>query len=394
MKSICFISPKFSDHIGGMETHGYEFARAFVHDLEFPIESILIKDLVTDGIEAPHVSQDSLRADNSTTSLDGVVSKYLTGDFEHDARTILERHNPDETVFYLNSPTWLPCIASIKQRYPRTKVIVRSGGNDIVAGWIGNETDMSMGLEESRAQIVKLINEYVNFFIVNSNFSYQRSVSVGVRPEKIVQITGGVDCNAFTSGGKDKKRPLTILTAARLVKFKGFEYSLEAVREAVCMGVPLRYQIVGDGPERSVVETYKNNGLAECIYLTGPRRFEDMPKVFKDADIFLHLPILQERRERGSSYVHTETMGRCLCEASAAGLPIVASRVGGVPEIVIHEETGYLVQERDSHAAALRIAQLAKDRSLREQLGRNGRARALRLFDWPGLFEQYRRLFK
>jgi len=106
-----------------------------------------------------------------------------------------------------------------------------------------------------------------------------------------------------------------------------------------------------------------------------------MPAHFRTADIFLHMPIHLEKHERGSSYIHTETMGRCLCEASASGLPIVASRVGGVPEIVQDAETGFLVPERDYITAANRLVELIHNSTTRLAMGAKGRTRVINRFN-------------
>ena len=106
------------------------------------------------------------------------------------------------------------------------------------------------------------------------------------------------------------------------------------------------------------------------------------------------MPIHLEKHERGSSYIHTETMGRCLCEASASGLPIVASRVGGVPEIVQDGETGFLVPERDYVTAADRLVELIRNSTMRCAMGTKGRTRAETFFDWSIIFQIYQGLFK
>src|SRR3989338_7900317 len=115
-----------------------------------------------------------------------------------------------------------------------------------------------------------------------------------------------------------------------------------------------------------------------------------MPAHFRTSDIFLHMPIHLDKHERGSSYIHTETMGRCLCEASASGLPIIASRVGGVPEIVKDGETGFLVSERDYTTASNRLIELIHNPQKRISMGSKGRELAETLFDWSIVFQNYR----
>ena len=160
------------------------------------------------------------------------------------------------------------------------------------------------------------------------------------------------------------------------------------------LGANFQYLILGDGPERETIESIVVDRGLDNVRLLGARRIEDMPAYFRAADIFLHMPIHLEKHERGSSYIHTETMGRCLCEASASGLPIVASRVGGIPEIVQDGETGFLVPEKDYKTAANRIVELVYNPVTRRTMGAKGRTRAETLFDWSIIFKTYQGLFK
>lgn len=395
-KEICFVSPMSFNRIGGMETHAYEFIKAFTDDKEFPIKSILVKKFDRDGIPVPdYEDRDEPGEVNSVSKkIKKLTQRALTGNFAEDARKIMDTQDMENTVFFLNSPTHLPLFEIIKKKYPEAKLILRSGGNDIVAGWIADETDDRTSLEESRYRIVKLINQYVDYCIVNSEYSAGRTKSAGVDENRIVKVIGGVDCRAFQPSKGAVHPRITILTTARLVKFKGFEYSIKAVKEVIKKrDLDVHYMIVGEGPERSTIERLSRGGLDNRLSVLGARRIEDMPGYYSKADIFLHLPIYLERHERGSSYIHTETMGRCLCEASSSGLPIVSARVGGVPEIVDDNDTGYLVPEKDYISASKKLLELILNPDKRIEMGNRGRKKAERYFDWKIVFGQYRKLF-
>lgn len=402
-KKICLISPKFSNYIGGMETHAYEFSRAFLSDEEYPISHIFIKRIVTDGIAAPQKeeSQDSTKVSigiESVVSATPYLQPVLTEDFEKDAKALVENCDPEKTIYFFNSPTWLPSVEYIKHWYPRARVMVRSGGNDIVAGWVGDERKQEQRLEDTRRRLVNLVNTHVDYLIVNSEYSRERTEEVGVDKRKIAKVIGGVDCNLFYPGVKpnNHENTLNILTAARLVKFKGFEYALQAIQKLLETEdkQKIKYSIVGEGPERVRIEEYcRNHNLENVVSLAGARSIEDMPSIFRKAYLFLHMPVHLEKQERGSSYIHTETMGRCLCEAQASGLPVVATRVGGVPEIVEDNVTGFLVPEKDYITAADCLSRLVKDHELRQKMARNARNRVEELFDWSIVFKQYKELF-
>ncbi|MFA5724351.1 MAG: glycosyltransferase family 4 protein, partial [Candidatus Pacearchaeota archaeon] len=342
-KTICFISPKFSDFIGGMETHATDMVAFFIKNKNYKITSILTRSSIDDGVPSPKKCEN--------VKLKAIIKPILEGNFIDDAKKIVESSNPTKDIYYLNSPNWLPAMEIIKKQFPKSRIIVRSGGNDIMAGWIGSEKDSSMSLESSKRYLVELINTYVEKFIVNSDYSLKRAISAGIKKEKIVKIIGGVDCSRFKPRKKEisKEKYLEIVTVARFVKFKGIIYSLRAVQKAIQkFGINIKYTIIGDGPEKENLKNEANNlGISKNVFFKGAVNLEEVPKYIETKDIFLHLPIHLEKTERGSSYIHTETMGRCLCEAEACGIPIITSKVGGIPEIVEEGITGFLLEEKD-----------------------------------------------
>jgi glycosyltransferase involved in cell wall biosynthesis len=395
MRSLCLVSPKFCNYIGGMETHSYEFAKHYRGDETHRLCAIYTKPDAPDGIAVPGMERvlDSMERMHSPWA--NLVKPTLSGDFNDDANRMIAETDPTNTTYFLNSPTWTHISPFIKRQCPSAKVIIRSGGNDIVAGWSGDEQDKSRGLEETRNELVSSINQWVDHFIVNSDYSYRRTVEVGVNPAKIVKSRGGVDCSEFYPNESDAHHnPLTIITSGRLVKFKGLEYSIDAFR-SLCQrtDMPTQFIIVGDGPERQRLEAHAKD-LCGSVVFTGAKCIAEMPDYFRKADIFLHLPIHEERVERGSSYIHTETMGRSVCEATAAGIPLVVSAVGGVPEMIVDGKSGFIVPERDSALAADRLYLLASSPELRRTMGANARARAVECLDWNRIFACYNELFE
>ena len=87
-------------------------------------------------------------------------------------------------------------------------------------------------------------------------------------------------------------------------------------------------------------------------------------------------------------------MGRSICEASASGLPIIASQVGGVSEIVVDTITGFLVREKDYKTAGEKLVELVSNGSLRTKMGENGRRIAKELFDWKHIWPAYQEMFE
>ena len=130
-----------------------------------------------------------------------------------------------------------------------------------------------------------------------------------------------------------------------------------------------RASLVGDGPDRSMIEAeLARLGLGDSVRLLGDRC--DVPRLLAAADVF----VCSSR---------SEGMPISIIEAMAAGLPVVASAVGGVPEMVEDERTGLLVAPGATTALADALARLVGDRTLREQMGRAGRENALERYDLP-----------
>ena len=118
--------------------------------------------------------------------------------------------------------------------------------------------------------------------------------------------------------------------------------------------IPLRLVLVGEGPERDRIEALcRQLGLTEAVTLTGQQ--DDVSPFYAIADVFV-LPS------------HSEGSPNVLLEAMAAGVPVVATAVGGIPEIVTSERDGLLVRKKDGQDLADAITRLLTDKALRERL--------------------------
>jgi glycosyltransferase involved in cell wall biosynthesis len=127
--------------------------------------------------------------------------------------------------------------------------------------------------------------------------------------------------------------------------------------------------IVGDGPDRGMLENLARScGLSECIEFAGRRSRAEVVALLEQSDVFV-LPSFAE----GVPVV--------LMEALAAGVPVVATRIAGVPELVEHGANGLLAPPGDSSTLARHIGTLLNDPDLRDRLGRRGRSTVQEHFD-------------
>jgi glycosyltransferase involved in cell wall biosynthesis len=172
----------------------------------------------------------------------------------------------------------------------------------------------------------------------------------------------------------DTDRPV-VFTAARLDPQKGLDVLIDAAAD-----VPeARFAIAGDGRERTMLDAaIGERGLADRVVLLGHR--EDIPSLLAASDIFV-LPSLYE----GSSLA--------VLEAMAAGKAVVASKIGGTDELVVHDESGLLVPPSDPAALAAAVRRLLDDVSLRERLGAAARDRVDRHFSAAVVADRTSRLY-
>jgi glycosyltransferase involved in cell wall biosynthesis len=176
-------------------------------------------------------------------------------------------------------------------------------------------------------------------------------------------------------------RPLRVLSVGRLHWKKGHEFGLQAVRALVDDGVEFQYRILGDGPHReSILFSIHDLGLERHVELPGARRADDVRSAMEWADVCLH-PAISE--------------GFCVSviEAQAMGLPIVCTDADGLGENVAHEQTGFVVGRRDAGALAERLAQLAADPALREQMGAAAVERAHERFGFDRQLDELETLY-
>jgi glycosyltransferase involved in cell wall biosynthesis len=182
--------------------------------------------------------------------------------------------------------------------------------------------------------------------------------------ERSVVIRNAVDVSAAPRSRHDRAVP-RLIAVGRLKAPKDFLTLLRAF--AALPSGSFEALLVGDGPDRPAVEAeIRRLGLQACVELAGERG--DVPALLADSDLF----VLSSR---------SEGLPVSVLEAMAAELPVVASGVGGLAELVVDGETGILVPPGDSSALAAALGRLVEDRELRRSLGAAGRARAETSFD-------------
>ena len=168
--------------------------------------------------------------------------------------------------------------------------------------------------------------------------------------------------------------PSLILAIGRLIPKKGFADLIRACGLLAERGTTFHCEIIGEGPlQEKLCDEVDQLNLQSRITFSGSQPQHEIRRRLAAANIFV-LPSIVDS-EGGSDNLPTVIM-----EAMATGLPIVSTNVGGIPEMVIQNETGFLVQPGDVSALAQAIEKLVNNRPLAEKFGKTGYERALRLF--------------
>ncbi|MGH9862831.1 MAG: glycosyltransferase family 4 protein [Candidatus Acidiferrales bacterium] len=217
---------------------------------------------------------------------------------------------------------------------------------------------------------------------------YDRQLALRYRiaaGDKLATIRNGINPEPYLHAADESVRrelgvgdKRLLITVARLEPQKAPLTLLKALRELPGQGFVLLW--VGDGPLRRQVEQFASeNGLQQRVIFTGER--VDIPSLLASAEMFV-LPS------------QWEGLPLVVIEAMFAGLPVVATRVGGVSELVEDGKTGLLVPPGDSVALTRAIRQLLDDRALAQRMGRAGRERALKEFTLERMLSETQRLYE
>jgi sugar transferase (PEP-CTERM/EpsH1 system associated) len=249
------------------------------------------------------------------------------------------------------------------------------------------------GLEMKGARYTllrKALRGFVDVYIpLSRDLEKWLAGTIGVPQRKIVQIYNGVDTNRFqprSASGRPALSPdfapdgcVVLGTVGRLARIKdqatlisAFSRLVERTPEARRW---LRLVVVGDGEMRDQLrEAVRNTGINELTWLPGT--LENIPDLLRSLDLFV-LPSI------------SEGVSNSILEAMASGLPVVATTVGGNPELVSDGVTGRLVPSRDPEALAAALAEYLDNPGLLSRHGTAGRQRCVELFSIDTMVDRY-----
>ncbi len=231
----------------------------------------------------------------------------------------------------------------------------------------------------------RVISRRVDFPLKKSYFSrckYRKNVSAiiaisegvrdvlvkgGVEPGQIEVIPSGIDFSPYEKATPSDylhrelsftRDDFLVGIVAHLADHKGHKYLIEAMKIIRDQSPRIKLVIVGEGPLHMELNSQaRESGLTDIVFFLGFR--EDVPQILASLNVFVL-----------SSYL--EGLGSSILDAMACRLPVVATKVGGIPEVVIHGETGFIVPPRNPASLAKAILRLYEDRGLASRMGQRG----------------------
>lgn len=185
-----------------------------------------------------------------------------------------------------------------------------------------------------------------------------------------------------TRRARERNGERSILFVGRLIERKGVAHLIRALG-AVRRAVPARLVVVGDGPERANLERVAAaTGVAAHVDFRGRVTDEDLCDAYASADVFVLPSVLDARQD-------TEGLGVVLLEAMNYSVPVVASNIGGITDIVQHESTGLLVPPGDEDALANALTRVLADTELSRTLGESGKRLLREQFSWESIVDRW-----
>lgn len=231
------------------------------------------------------------------------------------------------------------------------------------AQWVHYRTDLRWFTRQSvaRAEVVTAVSDFIAE-LVREDLGYRGEIRV---------VPNGVDVARFAPRS-EAHEPLRVLFSGNLARRKG-AHLLPRIAAGLAPGVEL--WIASGLRNRQGIDTLPPN-----VRMLGRVPFDDMPRLYNCVDILL-VPTLREG------------FGLVIAEAMACGLPVVASRCSAIPELLIHEQGGYLVTPENVDEFVARLNELAADTALRMRMGAFNRARIVENYTEDRMVRGYEALF-
>ncbi|QWR76622.1 glycosyltransferase family 4 protein [Candidatus Magnetomonas plexicatena] len=274
----------------------------------------------------------------------------------------LIKHSYD--VIYIHKSFDLPIARYIRKK-TGARVFFHSQGTEFYPGF---------------SSLVRRVDKFFSCSRFNADSLEQET---GVRP---VVIYNGIDTSLFKPSEPDEDLvkqycphgEKILITVCRLVGWKGVQYAIAALPEILSKH-RVKYLIIGDGEFRKSLEKQAIElKVDDSVVFLGKIANKDLPRYYNLATVAL------------CPSVSDETFGIVIAEAMSSGVPVVATNIGGIPE-VLSEDAGVLILPRDEQAIFSAVDALLSDGAFAASAGKNGRQRCLDKFSWDTVTDKFQK---
>lgn len=338
-----------------------------------------------------------------------VLAPKCKGDREFDEKLTYKIERGRLLSFYF-WPRWFPLYLRVKRIIKKERIKMLHLSHVLPIGYIAYRLSRNKklnlryiiychGLDILRAQesprkkkwLIKILKG-ASGLVTNSEYTRNLIRELGIPDNKVLVVypcpairppkTTVETYDIFSKYGLANKR--IVLSVGRLVKRKGVDKIIESLPKLYDQFKDIMYVVVGDGPElNNLGERVAELNLQNVVRFVGEVSDDDLIKFYSTAEIFA-----MPSRKIGSD---VEGFGIVYLEANLFGLPVVGGNSGGVPEAILHEQTGLLVDPENSDQIYSSIRDLLLNKDWAQKLGENGRIRAENDFQWRKETEKLRR---
>lgn len=414
---ILLVLTEFPPRIGGMQTHGVNLARHLA-ERGYPATVLTHRPTRSDEIGCWRTVDAGM-----PLPVHRILSRLSHWATLRRIEAFARTWRPDlvycSTVFY----------GALRHRLG-VPVLCRSVGNDVLRPWIAwpfrplsrllgaallerRLVDLYEGLRSpewierllrhQRRQLTERSARHMTRVIANSDFTARVLQHSGVAPDRLEVLVGGVDAARFARLDGDgptwrnrlglPRDAWLLSTACRLVPKKGIDFLLAAFAQLRRLMPDAHLLIIGSGPKaRHWLELARATEVAGAVSFVGRVEHDKLPPYLWASDAFVLASRVHVSRRSGLTDV--ETMGRVLCEANAAGTPVLASRCGGIPSVIEDGVNGRLFEPDDVDDFVAKAGALRRDVRETQAMVERGRLIATQRFDWSVIVGHHERLFR
>jgi glycosyltransferase involved in cell wall biosynthesis len=227
-----------------------------------------------------------------------------------------------------------------------------------------------------------------NSRMLSADFHEKSGVAVQIIPMGVDTLRFCPSASHWSHKRQMRASYPNVLFVGRLVEQKGVTYLIQAMKEVCAQFPQAKLTVVGEGPQESALKKQVEGlGLGSVVEFAGPVANDALPEVYRQSDVVV-VPSIT------TSDGSAEALGVVALEAAACGIPVIATRVGGVPEFIEDRRNGILTPPGDSHAISQGIIELIRDDDLYFRIATEARNDVETFYSWESVAQRFDALIR